>query len=151
MTGPDTTTTAVVRRVLPAPPEVVYPLWLDPAALAAFICPHPSRCGVVECDARVGGRLRIDMVGPETVVLVTGEYLELAPPHRLRFTWDSALGGGFHSVVTVTLAEHDAGRTMLTIEHTQLPPHWRDDHEHGWGTIAGQLDHRLRAAGAAPG
>lgn len=150
MTAPDATT-AVVRRVLPAPPEVVYAHWLDPAALATFICPYPSRCGTVECEPWIGGRLRIDMVGPETVVLVTGEYLDLRPPHRLRFTWDSALGGGFHSMVTVTLAAHGPGQTMMTIEHTKLPPDWRDDHEHGWGTIAGNLDQLLRTAGTAGG
>jgi hypothetical protein len=33
---------AVVRRLLPAPPEVVDDGWLDPAALADWMCPRPA-------------------------------------------------------------------------------------------------------------
>lgn len=77
---------AIVQRLLPAPPEVVFDEWLNAEALAEFICPYPAVAGTIECDPRVGGRLRIDMVNGERVTCVTGEYLELDPPNRLRFT-----------------------------------------------------------------
>jgi uncharacterized protein YndB with AHSA1/START domain len=136
-------TSAVVRRVLPARPEVVFDEWLDPDALAEFICPAPTRAGIVECDGRVGGQLRVDMVDVDRVVHVTGEYLEVDRPRRLRFTWITDFGGGFDSVVTVTFEPHGERDTLMTIDHAELPPGWRDDHEQGWGTIASQLAARL--------
>ena len=48
------TTSAVVHRVLPAPPIVAFDEWLDPEALAEFICPYPTRAGIVECRPRRG-------------------------------------------------------------------------------------------------
>ena len=135
---------AIVRRVLAAPPEVVYDEWLDPEALAEFIAPHPATAGAVEVDARLGGTLSIAMVDPDRVVQITGEFLELDRPHRMRFTWNSALGTGFKSVVTVTFDPHGDDQTLMTIRHDQLPTGWAGDHERGWTLIAAQLDHRLQ-------
>jgi uncharacterized protein YndB with AHSA1/START domain len=145
MTGPGDPTSAVVRRVLPATPDVVYAEWLDPEALAEFICPYPVTPGIVQCDPRVGGTLHIVMIDPAAVVNVTGEYLELDRPNRLRFTWNSDFGGGFASVVTVTFEPHGDGQTLMTIDHAHLPPQWRDDHDKGWTLIAAQLERVLRA------
>jgi uncharacterized protein YndB with AHSA1/START domain len=50
------------------------------------------------------------MIDPEVVINVTGEYLELDRPNRLRFTWNSELGGGFAGVVTVTSHRTVTGR-----------------------------------------
>jgi DNA-binding CsgD family transcriptional regulator len=58
---------------------------------------------IVESDPRVGGRLHIAMIDPEVVVNVTGEYLELDRPNRLRFTWNSDVGGGFAMARTTGL------------------------------------------------
>jgi uncharacterized protein YndB with AHSA1/START domain len=141
--GPTDDGTAVVRRVLPAPPDVVYEEWLDPEALADFVCPHPTTAGPIEVDARLGGRLLITMVDPGRVVKITGEYLELDRPRRLRFTWNSEYGGAFNSIVTVTLEPHGDGQTHMTIEHTQLPASFRDDHQRGWTIDGEQLERRL--------
>jgi uncharacterized protein YndB with AHSA1/START domain len=138
--------TAVVRRVLPAPPSDVYDAWLDPEALADFICPHPASAGPIQVDPRVGGRLSIVMIDTDVVVTITGEYLELDRPNRLRFTWDSDLGDRFTSIVTVTIEPHGEHQALMTIEHAQLPPEWRGEHEHGWTLIAAQLEHELGVA-----
>ena len=34
-----------VRRVLPAPPAVVYDEWLDPVGMVEWMCPRPARAG----------------------------------------------------------------------------------------------------------
>jgi uncharacterized protein YndB with AHSA1/START domain len=84
----------VVRRLLPAPPDVVYDEWLDPGALADWMCPRPARCRNVESEPRLGGRLRIDIEDGGTQFWVSGEYLVLdgqagsasagaAPPGRI--------------------------------------------------------------------
>ena len=135
---------AVVQRVLPASPDVAYDQWLDVEALADFITPSPARSGVIEVDARIGGAFRIEMIDADGVVQIVGQYLELDRPRRLRFTWQSSLGGGFDSIVTVTLDPHGDGETLMTIEHVPLPPAWRDDHQRGWTRIADQLDAALR-------
>ncbi|HLZ72823.1 MAG TPA: SRPBCC domain-containing protein [Dehalococcoidia bacterium] len=136
---------AVVTRLLPAPPEVVYDEWLDVDALAEFLCPYPAVADTVECDPRVGGRLRIDMVNGEDVTHVTGEYLELDRPNRLRFTWNSERTGDLGSVVTVTLEAHEEQQTLMTIEHARLGADQREDHERGWTRIAAQLERKLQA------
>jgi uncharacterized protein YndB with AHSA1/START domain len=77
---------------------------------------------------------------------VTGHYLELERPRRLRFTWSCSAWAdpSVQSLVTVTLEEHGGDETMMTIEHEQLPPEEVDSHRHGWGTIAVQLGGALR-------
>ncbi len=136
---------AVVQRLLPASPEVVFDEWLDAEALAEFICPYPAVAGRVECDPRVGGKLRIDMVNGERVTHVTGEYLELDRPNRLRFTWNSDFGGGFESVVSVAFEAAGEQQTLMTIEHAQLSPDRFEDAQRGWASIAEQLERKLRA------
>ena len=136
---------AIVRHVLSAPPEVAYDEWLDPEALSEFITPAPSRTGRIDIDPRLGGALMLEMVDGENVVEIRGEFLELDRPNRLRFTWQSTLGGGFDSVVTVTFEPSGDRETTMTIEHALLPPDWRGDHEAGWARIALQLEARMRS------
>jgi uncharacterized protein YndB with AHSA1/START domain len=140
----------VVRRVLPAPPAVVYDEWLDPDALIDWMCPLPARCTSVQSEPWVGGRLRIDIDDSGAVFVVTGRYLALDRPGLLSFTWscsnwpDPAL----ESVVTVTFEPADDERTLMTIEHTRLPDDLVDQHEQGWTSIAAQLEHELTPASA---
>ncbi len=135
---------AVVQRVLPAPPHVVYDEWLDTDALAEFMCPAPARATTIECEPRIGGRLLIVMVDADAVIQVTGEYLELDRPRRLKFSWKSDHHGGFDSVVTVSLEPYGREQTLMTIDHA-LPRHLVDDHQKGWNQIAERLAHRLQA------
>jgi uncharacterized protein YndB with AHSA1/START domain len=133
---------AQVERILPATPAEAYAAWVDPAALARFIAPGAT--AEVECDPRVGGRLRIVMTFPDHVTEIEGEYLVLDPPHRVSFSW-RALRAGFDSVVTVTFEPHPGERTRMTITHTRLPQTWIDSYDRGWGLIAGQLEAVLAA------
>ena len=134
----------VVRRVMPAPPHVVYAEWIDPVALADFMGPAPTRATVPECDPRPGGRLHIVMSDGVETVNIRGEYLELDPPHRLSFSWHSDMDGGFASTVTVTFDPHGEHETLMTIEHAPVPSALADDHEEGWGQIATQLAGRVQ-------
>ena len=149
MTEPPATS-ALVRRVLPAPPNVVYDEWLDPDAFADWMCPRPARCRGIESDPRIGGRLRIDIEEEGAEFYVTGEYLVLDRPGRLSFTWSCSTwpDPGLRSVVTVALAPREDGQTLMTIRHTLLPPGVADQHERGWAAIAGQLAAKLSAGQA---
>jgi uncharacterized protein YndB with AHSA1/START domain len=135
---------AVVRRLLPAPSELAYDQWLDQEALMEFMCPLPARASKVEVEPWVGGRFLIEMADGEAVTRLTGEYLELERPRRLKFSWTSDSHGGFDSVVTVSFEPNGRDQTLMTIDHA-LPPHLLGDHEQGWDTIAGTLARRLAA------
>jgi hypothetical protein len=51
------------------------------------------------------------------------------------------------SEVTVSLEDHGADQTLMTIEHVQLPPEQAGPHQRGWGAIAVQLAGALHARG----
>lgn len=130
---------------MPARPETVYDEWLDAEALAEFLCPAPTTSEILECDPRVGGRLRIVMHDGDFTVNIEGVYLELDRPKRLSFSWDSDMGDGFSSVVTVTFEPAGDHETLMIIEHRPLPLGLAEDHQDGWTVIAGQLAARLAA------
>jgi uncharacterized protein YndB with AHSA1/START domain len=135
-----------VRRVLPAPPAVVYDEWLDPVGMVEWMCPRPARAVKISLEPRVGGLLRIDIEDSGFSLYVTGTFVELARPRRLRFTWSCSAWAdpSVQSLVTVILEDHGGDETMMTIEHEQLPLEEVDSHQHGWGTIAGQFGDAIR-------
>ena len=135
-----------VRRVLPAPPDVVYDEWLDPVGMLEWMCPRPARAVKISLEPSVGGPLRIDIEDSGSSLYVTGMFVELDRPRRLRFTWSCSAWAdpSVQSLVTVTLEARGADETMMTIEHEQLPPEEVDSHQHGWGTIAVQLGKTIR-------
>ena len=137
----------VVQRVLSAPADVVFDEWIDPTAMADWMCPRPARPTRIDIDPRVGGRFLIDIDDEGFELSVTGEYLELDRPHRLRFTWDCSVWERSDpaSIVTVTLEPHEDGSTLMTIHHVQIPPKDVDGHRRGWTLIGQQLEGSLRA------
>jgi uncharacterized protein YndB with AHSA1/START domain len=144
---------AVVRRVLPAPPHVVFDEWLDPAGMTEWMCPRPARVVKIVLEPSVGGSLRIDIEDSGSSLYVTGQFIELDRPRRLRFSWSCSdwPDPSVQSEVTVILADHGAGETLMTIEHRQLPPGQADPHQRGWAAIAVQLGEALSGRrGAAP-
>jgi uncharacterized protein YndB with AHSA1/START domain len=139
----------MVRRVLPAPPAVVYDEWLDPVGMLEWMCPRPARAVKISLEPSVGGPLRIDIQDSGSSLYVTGMFVELDRPRRLRFTWSCSdwADPSMQSLVTVTLTDHGADETMMTIEHEQLPPEQAISHQRGWGTIAIQLSDAIRGRG----
>jgi len=139
---------AIVRRLLPASPDVVYDEWLDPVALADWMCPRPARCRNIESEPRLGGRLRIDIEDDGEEFRVSGEYLVLDRPTRLSFSWSCSTwpDPSLKSVVNVLLEPRENAQTLMTIEHTLLPPGLVAQHERGWAAIAQQLAVELGAA-----
>jgi uncharacterized protein YndB with AHSA1/START domain len=143
---------AVVRRVMPAGPERVYDEWLDPEAMADWMCPHPAFATAISLDPRVGGEVRIDIDDLGTLMTVRGHYLELRRPDLLRFTWHCTTWPPEHaeSVVTVTFEPYGRGETLMTICHERLATPLVDQHRRGWLAIAGQLESALRRRSGLP-
>jgi uncharacterized protein YndB with AHSA1/START domain len=142
---PGSPTIVVVRRVLPAPPTVVWDDWLDPDALREWMCPRPARATQVSLDGRPGGRFRIDIAERGEQFYVEGAYLRLERPHELQFTWTcSNWAEPTETRVTVTLDPHADDETLMTIRHESLPEDLSAQHRDGWERIAGQLGRQLQ-------
>ncbi|WUR13381.1 SRPBCC family protein [[Empedobacter] haloabium] len=80
--------TVTLHRVLKSTPDRVYRAFTTPAAWAKWLPPHGFVGTVHEMDARVGGRYRMSFTNFTTGHSHSfgGEYLELEPGRRLRYT-----------------------------------------------------------------
>ena len=80
--------TIQLQRVLRAPPERVYKAFITPEAMEKFLPPYGFTAEVHELDARVGGRHRASFTnfGTGSSHSFGGEFLELVPGERLRYT-----------------------------------------------------------------
>lgn len=94
-----------LHRVLRATPEKVYRAFLEPGALAKWLPPYGFTCTVHHLDARVGGSFRMSFhnFSSGDGHSFGGEYLELAPNKRLRYT-DRFDDPGLPGVMEVTVA-----------------------------------------------
>jgi uncharacterized protein YndB with AHSA1/START domain len=117
------TNTVRLHRVLAAKPEKVYRAFIDPDAMARWLPPNGFTGKVHHADAKVGGTFKMSFTNFTTGKSMSfgGEYLELVPNQRLRYTDrfdDPNLPGEIQ--VTVTLKEVSVG-TEVHIEQTGLP------------------------------
>ncbi len=136
-----------VQRRLPGSPEQTFAAWTEPRLLARWMSPFGS--AEAHVDLRVGGAFSIVMKGPDQEIRHTGTYLELAPPHRLVFSWVSPYTGAEPSRVTVTLVASGAAETELTLVHDCLPAGQVESHQGGWGQILAHLAALLAAGETA--
>jgi uncharacterized protein YndB with AHSA1/START domain len=115
--------TVRLHRVLTTRPEKVYRAFLEPDALAKWIPPDGFACTVHHLEPKVGGTFRASFRNFTTGDSHTfgGEYIELVPHERLRYTDkfdDPNMAGNIQ--VTVTLKAVQVG-TELTIVQEGLP------------------------------
>jgi uncharacterized protein YndB with AHSA1/START domain len=77
-----------LHRFLRAAPERVYRAFLDPDAMAKWVPPHGFTGRIHHVDARVGGSYRMSFTNFSTGKSHSfgGEYLELLPQERIRYT-----------------------------------------------------------------
>ena len=82
------TGTVRLQRVLRAPAERVYRAFLEPAAMAKWLPPYGFTCSVEHMDARVGGsyRMAFSNFSRGASHAFGGEYLELVPSARIRYS-----------------------------------------------------------------
>ena len=115
--------TVRLHRVFHAPPERVYKAFLDADAMAKWLPPDGFTCKVHQLEPKVGGKFRMSFTnfsggGSHSF---GGEYLELKPHERLRYTDkfdDPNLPGTI--TVTVVLKKVSVG-TDVSIEQANLP------------------------------
>ena len=80
--------TVQFHRVLRATPDRVYRAFIDPAATVKWLPPHGFTGTVHHLDARVGGSYKMSFTNftSGNSHSFGGEYLELVPGERLRWT-----------------------------------------------------------------
>jgi uncharacterized protein YndB with AHSA1/START domain len=117
------TSTIRLHRALRAPPERIYRAFLDADAMAKWLPPHGFTGKVHHLDARVGGSFRMSFTNFSTGKSHSfgGEYLELVPNERIRYTDkfdDPNLPGEIQA--TISLKQVFCG-TELNIVQEGLP------------------------------
>lgn len=126
-----------VARVIPADAGALFRAWIDPDALAGWWSQQGDgwQFAGAEVDARVGGRYRLGMSGPDgRKHVATGEYREIDPPRRLVFTWDwedpdPTVG---ETLVTVEFRPL-ASATEVVVTHDRFAEAARKNrHRQGW-------------------
>jgi uncharacterized protein YndB with AHSA1/START domain len=117
------TGTVHIHRVLRTTPEKVYKAFLDADALQKWLPPYGFTCKVAHLNATVGGTFRMSFTNFSTGNghSFGGEYLELVPSEKLRYTDkfdDPNLPG--EMVVTIELKKVLCG-TEVNITQTGIP------------------------------
>jgi uncharacterized protein YndB with AHSA1/START domain len=117
------TNTIRLHRILRASPEKIYRAFLDADALAKWLPPNGFTCKVHHLEGRVGGTHKMSFTNFATGQSHSfgGEYLELAPHERIRYTEkfdDPNLPGEMEA--TIILKQASVG-TELNIEQKGVP------------------------------
>ncbi len=115
--------TVRLHRVLRCPPSKLYRAFIEPHALAKWLPPYGFTCTVHHLEAKVGGTFRMSFHNFSTGNghSFGGEYLELVPNERLRYTDqfdDPALPGTIEVSVVLTPVVYG---TELSITQSGIP------------------------------
>ena len=108
-----------LHRVLRATPERVYRAFLNPDAMAKWTPPNGFTGKVSHMDAKVGGSYKMSFTNFSSGQTHSfgGEYLELVPNERLRYTDkfdDPKLPG--QMITTVTLTKVSCGTELRVVQ-----------------------------------
>ena len=113
------THTIRLHRVLRAPAERVYRAFLDGDAMTKWLPPNGFTGKIHQLDAKVGGKFKMSFTNFTSGKSHSfgGEYLELVPHERLRYTDrfdDPNLPGEIH--VTITLKKVSCGTELNVLQ-----------------------------------
>jgi len=111
--------TVRLHRVLATKPDKVYRAFIEADAMAKWLPPNGFTCTVHHLNAKVGGTFRMSFRNFTTGMSHSfgGEYLELVPGERLRYTDkfdDPNLPGEIQ--VTVTLRQVSVGTEVNIVQ-----------------------------------
>jgi uncharacterized protein YndB with AHSA1/START domain len=138
------TETLRLRREYPIPPQQVYEAWTDAGLLSQWFGCGPDMLWTVhEWDVRPGGAIRVSLEFDAGPFEVTGQFLVVDPPHRLRYRWQA------EQVVDVIIEDWPGG-SRLTLEHSGLSEMEMPIVTAGWASGLDQIKQAsaVRTAGA---
>ena len=136
-----------LKRVLPAPREVVYRALTDPEEIAKWWGPDGFTAPSVDFHPHVGGAYRITMQPPDgELFYLSGEFREVEPPARLAYTfrWDPPAPDDRETVVTLSLEDRGEETEVLLTQGRFATEERRALHEGGWTEGLGRLERVLQ-------
>jgi uncharacterized protein YndB with AHSA1/START domain len=125
----------VAEIQIAAPPERVFQAITDPRQMLQWWGQKEMyRTTKFETDVRVNGKWMsagVNVTGEN--FQVSGEYLEVDPPHLLVYTWRATWTGALKTTVRWELVPHNHG-TLVKIRHSGFTGHAdaAKDHGQGW-------------------
>ena len=121
------------------PAERVFDAWLDPKTAGRWLFATPTGEMVrVAIDARAGGSFTfVDRREGEDIEH-TGQYLEIARPRRLAFTFLVPKYSTESTQVTIDIVPLGTG-CAITLIHEGVLPEWSSRTQEGWGKILAGL------------
>lgn len=124
-----------LERMLPAPAAQVFRAHAEPDELAKWWGPAGFTTPGIELDLRVGGSYRIAMQPPDADLFhLSGEFREVAPPHRLAYTfrWEPPDPDDVETVVEFSVAELGESSRLVVEQGIFATEARRALHEQGW-------------------
>lgn len=121
------------------PAERVFDAWVDPALAAGWLFTTPaSETHDTQLDVRIGGKWAITDRRGGVDYHAMGEYLEIAPPRRLAFTFGMPQFSSEFARVIVEIAPTGDG-CVLTLTQDNVPAEHAKAIEDGWKDMFGNL------------
>jgi uncharacterized protein YndB with AHSA1/START domain len=131
-----------VNRMIPAPPEDVFDVWMDPES------PGGPWFGAERTilNAFVDGLFYQAVQHEGRSWHHYGRFIEINRPRAIQHTWVSEATKGLESIVSLTFERDDAG-TKVSLRQTGIP----DDelgrrHKDGWDWVLSKLADRFAPA-----
>ena len=126
-----------IEQYIPALPEQVFAVWLDPSKMSDWYAPSDDfGPTIAQVDPQVGGEYRVGMLIPGAAEprFVSGQYSKLDAPRSLSFTWawEPLKPGWNETQVTLDFQPRGNGTNLvLTHERFRSEPD-KSDHANGW-------------------
>ena len=140
------TLTLDTKRVLPAPPPVVFEAFRDPAKLAQWWGPAGFTVPTVDFDPHAGGSYRIEMQPPEGDAFhLVGEFREVDPPVRLAYTflWEPPDPDDVETVVELSFRDLGESTETVLSQGTFKTEARLELHRDGWSDTFDRLEEFL--------
>lgn len=139
-----------VARVIAAPPEKLYALWTDPAAVKQW-WGKTEKAKVIACelDVEPGGAFlyALAVPGREGHEVASGTFLEVAAPTRLVMSWTCEARHVKDTRVIIEFTDLRDGSSRATVVHERLPsPTEATLHQAGWSNVLQDLATHVAAA-----
>ena len=118
----------VLSRVFEAPRELVFAAWTKEEHLTKWFGPKGFTTKTHECDVRIGGRWRFDMIGPDGKVWDNRiVFLEIKAPERLVLDHGTDKDDCERRFrVTITFDEQSDKKTVVTMRQLHPTKEQRD-------------------------
>jgi uncharacterized protein YndB with AHSA1/START domain len=131
-----------VTRNFDASPEKLFAAWVEPQLANKWLFTTKTSTAEHVLDARVGGTYRIVRRRDGKEYVAVGEYKEVAPPHRLVFTFGMPQFAADFDTVAVDLEPVGAG-CRLTLTQSGLRPGYDASTVKGWEKMFDLLEQAL--------